>query len=64
MIAVGWDRHHDFWRSRCNDLPTRIAAIGPEVDHPVGLGDHVQIVLDHGGHEPQIVAQQVGTART
>ena len=27
--------------------PAVHAALGPEVDHPVGLGDHVQVVLDH-----------------
>ena len=30
-----------------NDAPARRSALGPEVDDPVGLGDHVQVVLDH-----------------
>ena len=27
--------------------PAALAALGPEVQDPVGLGDHVQVVLDH-----------------
>jgi hypothetical protein len=29
-----------------NDTPTGAAPTGAEVDDPVGLGDHVQVVLD------------------
>ena len=28
------------------DLPAALAALGPQVDHPIGAADHVQIVLD------------------
>ncbi len=30
-----------------DDASARVAAFGPEVDDPVGFGDHVEIVLDH-----------------
>jgi hypothetical protein len=33
------------WRR--HDAPAGRAAFGAEVDDPVGLGDHVQVVLDH-----------------
>jgi hypothetical protein len=29
-----------------HDRAAAVAAVGPEVDHPVGVGDHVEVVLD------------------
>jgi hypothetical protein len=34
-------------RAGGHHAPARVAAFGAQVDHPVGLGDHVQVVLDH-----------------
>src|SRR3954471_21841707 len=34
-------------RSTGHDLPAGVAAAGPEVDDPVGSGDHIEVVLDH-----------------
>ena len=28
-------------------MATRVATAGAHVDHPVGVGDHVEVVLDH-----------------
>jgi hypothetical protein len=33
-------------RSNAHNLPTRIAALRPEIDDPVGRRDHVEVVLD------------------
>ena len=30
-----------------NDLAATVAALGAEIHDPVGLGDHVEVVLDH-----------------
>ena len=38
--------YHLLGRAQGDDAPTRGATFGPEVNHPVGLGDHVQVVLD------------------
>src|SRR5688500_18203225 len=38
---------HLLRRARRDQLAARLAAPGPEVDHPVGLLDHVEVVLDH-----------------
>src|SRR5580704_770513 len=35
-----------FWRARRDDLAALIAALGPQVDEPVGGFDDVEIVLD------------------
>ena len=34
-------------RADRDDLAARLAALGAEVDEPVGLLDHVEVVLDH-----------------
>ncbi len=34
--------------------PPAIAAFGAEVEHPVGLGDHVQVVLDDDHAVPAV----------
>ena len=34
-------------RADGDELAARLAALRPEVDHPVGLLDHVEVVLDH-----------------
>ncbi len=38
--------HHLLRRALGDDAPAAGATFGAEVDHPVGLGDHVQVVLD------------------
>ena len=38
--------HQLLGRTLCNDAAAGVTAAGPEVDDPVGLGDHVQVVLD------------------
>ena len=40
-------RDHLLRRAGHHHAPALAAAFGPEVDDPVGLGDHVQVVLDH-----------------
>ena len=37
-----------------DDLPAGLAALGPEVDDPVGLLDHVEVVLDHEHRVPGV----------
>jgi hypothetical protein len=32
--------HHPFWRPANHNLPTARAAFRPEVNHPIGFGDH------------------------
>src|SRR5207302_1870476 len=39
-------RHHVVRRPDGDDLAARVAALGPEVDDPVGGADHVEVVLD------------------
>ncbi len=39
-------RFHLRGRARHHDLPTRVTALGPEIDQPVGRADHVEVVLD------------------
>ena len=39
--------HHIFGRSGGHQLASAIAAFGAQVDDPVGLGDQVEVVLDH-----------------
>ena len=39
--------HHVFRRARRNHVAALLARLGPQVDHPVGRLDHVEIVLDH-----------------
>ena len=41
------DARHLLGRAGRHDLAARRAALGPEVDHPVGAPDHVEVVLDH-----------------
>src|SRR5512133_988413 len=41
------DLHHVLGRADGDELAARLAAFRPEVDHPVGLLDHVEVVLDH-----------------
>src|SRR5262245_9230650 len=38
---------HVLRRADGDHLAARLAALGPEVDDPVGLLDHVEVVLDH-----------------
>src|SRR5690606_25196987 len=33
-------------RSRCDDPTAAVAAFGAEIDEPIGLGEHVEVVLD------------------
>ena len=40
-------RHHVFRGGGGDNAAAGFAAVGAEVDHPIGFGDHVQIVLDH-----------------
>src|SRR5690606_39751666 len=47
-----------FGRSGGDDGTAPMAALGPEVDDPVGGLDHVQVVLDHH-HRVAVVAQPV-----
>ena len=43
-----WRRRRDLLRVALrDDAPTACAAFGAQVDDPVGLGDHVEVVLDH-----------------
>ena len=47
-----------------HDAPARRAAVGAEVDHPVGGLDHIQVVLDHHHrvasiHQPVQAVQQL-----
>ncbi len=41
------DLRHVLGRPDGDELAARLAALRPEVDHPVGLLDHVEVVLDH-----------------
>ena len=41
-----------------DDAPAAVAAFGPEVDHPVGGLDDIQVVLDHH-HRVARIAQPV-----
>ena len=43
---MGFQLDHALGRGRRHDLTTGFAAVGAEVDDPIGFGDHVQIVLD------------------
>src|SRR5690349_4663620 len=45
-------------RARGNDLPAAMAALGAEINHPVGGLDHVEVVLDYD-HGVAVVAQAV-----
>jgi hypothetical protein len=39
--------HYLLRRADRHDLAARIAALGAEIDQPVGGADHVEVVLDH-----------------
>ncbi len=59
------------WRITCSGVPVAdqraagVAALGAEVDDPVGGADHVEVVLDHhqrvpGGEQPAERLEQLG----
>ena len=39
-------RHDGFGSPRRHDRPALVAALGPEIDHPVGACDDIEVVLD------------------
>src|SRR4051794_17819466 len=41
------DRRDLLGRAGRDQLAAGLAALGPEIDHPVGLLDHVEVVLDY-----------------
>ena len=43
-----------FGRAGEHQLAAGLAAFGPEVDHPVGRADHVEVVLDHDHRVPGV----------
>ncbi len=50
--VAGRVRSHLFGRALGHDQPTGTAALGAEVDQPVGGADHVQVVFDHDQRMP------------
>ena len=47
MTRVSAQSDHIFrWRSS-NNLPASVAAIGSQINHPIGFGNHVKVVLNH-----------------
>jgi hypothetical protein len=44
--GVRAQRHQRLGRARSHNAPAAGAAFGPQVDDPVALGNHVQVVLD------------------
>ena len=47
QLDVGALLHQRLRRAGAHHRAAGGSALGPQVDHPVGLGDHVQVVLDH-----------------
>ena len=52
-VRMGIARHL-LRRARGDDLPAERPALGPEIDHPIGRLDHVEIMLDHHDGSPAV----------
>jgi hypothetical protein len=47
-------RRHDLRRAGRDQAPAGLAAVGPEVDHPVGALHDLEVVLDHDERVPAV----------
>ena len=43
-----------FWRPLGNDIAAFVAALGPQIDDPIGGADHIQVVLDNDHGVPRV----------